>query len=211
MPTKLISIEVLNVKKPKESILTALRYIDKHISTSGVTRSRIECICKCGKIKNAIVCDFLRGNPLSCGCKPYKSKPNNRNKRLHKIWYDMISRCNDLGNKYYGGKGVKVCNEWNDYNLFAEWAINNGYHNKAQIDKDINGNGLLYSPQTCIFVTAAINISNRSTSKKYSYNSGYFTLSEIAQQTGIPYHLLKGRIYVGKKTLGQAISMGFNP
>lgn len=163
MPTKIIPIEVLNQRKPCESILTAIKYIDKSVSKSGVTRSRIECLCECGNIKNAVVADFLRGNPKSCGCAPNKSKYKHRNKRLYQTWKDMLYRCNNKLNKYYGAKGVQVCSQWSDYDTFAEWSINNGYTDLKQIDKDIKGNGMLYSPESCTWVTAKQNQDEKNT------------------------------------------------
>lgn len=215
MANKLLSIEALNKLKPKYSKLTAIEYLEKYTSKSGTTRSRVNCLCECGKIKVAIVGDFTRGNPISCGCTPKGVKPRfkyggKRFKRLRQIWDGLIKRHNNkkhISYKYYGGKGCTICKEWYNYDTFAEWAINNGYDNTKQLDKDIKGNGMLYSPETCCFVTALENSNNRSTSKKYEYNNGLYTLSQIAIKENIPYTRLKSRIYGLKKTLQQAIDM----
>jgi len=178
MPTKIIPIEVLNKRKPCESKLTVIRYIDKSVSKSGVSRSRIECKCECGNIKNAIVSDFLRGNPKSCGCAPNKSKYKHGNKRLYQTWKDMLYRCNNKTNKYYGAKGVQVCVQWYDYDTFAEWSINNGYDDTKQIDKDIKGNGMLYSPDTCLWATSKQNQDEKHTRlgiTKRNNKTGRFT------------------------------------
>lgn len=49
-----------------------------------------------------------------------------RNKRLYKIWKEMRYRCNNPSNKSYyryGGRGIKVCDEWNNsFVPFYEWA-----------------------------------------------------------------------------------------
>jgi len=167
MATKLLPISVLNERKPATSKLTAVRYLERHQTSSGHTKSRIECICVCGNIKNAVLCDFLRGNPQSCGCSSGKKGAKNKykyggkeNKRLLQTWYDLIERHTNTKHvsfKYYGGKGCVICPQWYDYDTFAEWAINNGYDKTKQIDKDIKGNGLLYSPDTCLWVTAKQN------------------------------------------------------
>lgn len=74
-------------------------------------------------------------------------------KRLGKVWGHMIDRCynsTDYHYKNYGGRGIKVCEEWRaSFENFYLWAINNGYnyeplnsnYNKWQIDRiDNNGN-----------------------------------------------------------------------
>ncbi len=80
---------------------------------------------------------------------------------LYSIWVSMKQRCynpNDTAYDNYGGRGVRVCAEWvDDFQLFYNWAIANGWEHGLQIDKDIKGNGLLYSPDTCCFVTPKVN------------------------------------------------------
>ena len=70
-------------------------------------------------------------------------------------WRRMLFRCyNDTYNKSY--KGCEVCNEWKLLSNFSKWYNDNcieGWH----LDKDILGNGKLYSPETCCFVPIEIN------------------------------------------------------
>ena len=78
----------------------------------------------------------------------------------------MKSRCNNPNRpKYprYGGRGIKVCDEWNnDFMSFYTWAIDNGYSDDLQIDRiDNDGN---YCPDNCRWVTLQENTLNRRTS-----------------------------------------------
>jgi hypothetical protein len=213
MPTKPYSIDEINKLKPLYSKLRALEYTDKHVSKSGVTKSMVKCKCECLNICTVVVSDFIRGNPYSCGCvkrgkeKIYKYG-GSLNKRLHQVWADMIGRTTNINHAsylHYGAKGCIVCNEWKEYDCFAEWALNNGYDNNKQIDKDILGNGKLYSPENCCFVDRVENMNNRSTTVKYNYNGRLLTLSQIAKISGIKYTTLKGRLYTQKKTNEEAI------
>lgn len=112
---------------------------------------------------------------FSCGCARYEltSKSNaihgdsNSNAEYYNLWStwrNMRDRCNRSTNKdyqYYGGKGIVVCNEWNDYLEFKKWSILNDYtlNGNLQIDR-IDGNKD-YSPDNCRWVDAKTNQRNR--------------------------------------------------
>ena len=59
--------------------------------------------------------------------------------RLYRIWQMMRQRCNNENAenyKYYGGRGICVCDEWeNDFSLFALWSFANGYNDNLTIDR----------------------------------------------------------------------------
>jgi hypothetical protein len=111
----------------------------------------------------------------------------------------MIGRCNNLKNKDYGGKGVRVFSGWvENRNSFFDWAIANGWKEGLQIDKDIKGDGLLYSPDTCIFVTPKVNSRARKALKKHLFNGNYMGLSEISEKTGINLKTICDRVKAGK-------------
>ncbi len=65
--------------------------------------------------------------------------------KLHGIWAGMIMRCTNPkfpGYKYWGGKGVIVCDEWfYDFKAFYNWALANGWEKGLHIDRFPNQNG----------------------------------------------------------------------
>ena len=83
------------------------------------------------------------------------------------VWETMLKRCyctSSKNFKYYGGRGITVCEEWHDYTKFKEWAYNNGYDDSAPkwectIDRiDYNGN---YEPSNCRWVSMDVQRKNK--------------------------------------------------
>lgn len=88
------------------------------LSFHGITtynRSTFLCLCVCGKTKVAVGRELLYGRNVSCGCAHIV---NGRSKdKLYKAWTQMKDRCENPKNKsykYYGARGIKVCDRWNE-------------------------------------------------------------------------------------------------
>lgn len=127
------------------------------------------CICDCGN-KRVVIGHNLNKNAVqSCGaggCRATTKYPP-RKHPLYTTYKGMIQRCTNPNHEsysIYGGRGVKVCDEWLDsyYNFFV-WAINNGWRKGLELDKDKipkeDGRvALMYSPNDCCFLTKKENI-----------------------------------------------------
>jgi predicted SprT family Zn-dependent metalloprotease len=117
------------------------------------------CICDCGTQK------LISGNRLNNGqankCPRCRVKTHGMSyTSTFKIWIGILRRCsnkNFKAYKYYGGRGITICNRWLKFENFLEdmGARPSG----LQIDR-INNNGN-YEPGNCRWVTAAVNHSNR--------------------------------------------------
>lgn len=110
----------------------------------------------------------------------------------------MRRRCFDPTNnrwEHYGGKGITICPEWNDYVLFREWAMSSGYNDDLTIDRiDVNGN---YCPDNCRWVDAKTQANNVSRNHIIEYEGKKMTMSEFAGYLGISYSALQHRIERG--------------
>lgn len=160
-------------------------------------------ICDCGNVGEYYIYNILSGHTKSCGClakeeliKRSKTHGLSRNEPLYRIWLDMKRRCNNKNRKAYknyGGRGIKVCDEWaNDFNVFYTWAIENGWKQGLEIDRRNNDGN--YTPDNCRIVTILINANNKSTNVFISFKGERLTISEWARRYKISPLALYSRI-----------------
>lgn len=116
--------------------------------------------------------------------------------KLYNVWNQMKLRCNNKNHqayKDYGGRGIRVCNEWYDSITFCEWAINNGYEEGLTIDRiDNNGD---YCPNNCQWITQKDN--NSIGKRRPTRNTSGFTGVEFDNKK----NLYRVRIYKDNKTI----------
>ena len=110
----------------------------------------------------------------------------------------MHHRCCDKDGpryKYYGGKGIKVCKEWQSVTNFYNWAISNGYQDNLSIDR-INNDGD-YCPENCRFVDRKTQMRNRSNNHLITINGVTKNMAQWADDMGLPRYILHGRVRNG--------------
>lgn len=131
--------------------------------------------------------------------------------RLYCIWLGMRNRCRNKKNKnysLYGGRGISICSEWNDYLLFKKWALANGYCSDLTLDR-INVNGD-YEPDNCRWVTQQQQCRNKRDNHLITFDGVTRTMAEWSEITGIPYHTLKSRINRYGFTIDEALTLPVN-
>lgn len=128
-----------------------------------ITTGTIKTVTKTAALNNGIT-DRLYPSVHGVGCLGYgryKSRVNNSKSKTpeYRCWENMMSRCYyPQASRYeaYGGKGVTVCEEWLNFQNFAEWFEDN-YQEGFDLDKDILGDGTEYSPDVCRFIPQSLN------------------------------------------------------
>lgn len=168
-----------------------------------INNQKWEMRCKCGNVFIAQP-SYTSGMCRECAIKLASEKNRihgespNKNKnatRLYRIWLGMKSRCNNPNVKTYcdyGGRGIKVCDEWSNYLQFKKWAINSGYADNLSIDRiDNNGD---YCPDNCRWSTNLEQGNNKRNNHILTFNGVSKTMAEWAREKGINYHTLKRRI-----------------
>lgn len=185
------------------------------IKEAGRTKDRAilwKCRCDCGCETVVRGINLRSGNTRSCGC-INKERMHHLNlitgeykSRLYGIWICMKTRCSNPNipqYKDYGGRGIKICDEWKyDFRTFRDWAISHGYNDNLSIERiDNNGN---YEPSNCKWSTLHEQNRNRRTNNMITFNGKTQCALDWAIELGMKPNTLFGRLHRGwsvEKTL----------
>lgn len=185
------------------------------IKECGRKNNRImwECACDCGNVTAVDTHSLTTGNTKSCGCRKYGNRKVHGDaggvvrSRLYTIWGGMKNRCkNPSQSRFnrYGGRGIEVCEEWQNFSSFKEWALANGYTDSLTLDRINVDEG--YSPENCRWVTDKEQANNTSRNRFLTFAGETKTIAQWADVTGIQSSTLYARLFV----LGWPIEKAFN-
>lgn len=182
------------------------------IATS--SRQKVMCRCDCG-FESKVEARGLRlmRHPKCRYCATLESAVKHGDSqvgkspfyRLYYIYASILRRCKVKdGIKVfpgYGGRGIKVCDEWkSDYLTFKKWAIANGYSDELTIDRiDNNGN---YEPSNCRWVTVKEQSNNRRSNRFVTAFGESKTITEWSEDE---------RCVVGRTAIHDRIARGIDP
>lgn len=129
------------------------------------------CLCQCGKETQVYSCNLLSGHTTSCGCelkrfcKKAFSTHNQSKTRLYGIWKKMKDRCENstvAAFKNYGGRGIKVCEEWRRFeNFYADMSAD--YKDSLTLERIDPNKG--YEKENCKWIPAKEQARNKTLSR----------------------------------------------
>lgn len=199
--------------------LTAQRFgrlvVQERDHNSFAKQIRWICRCDCGNVKSIAGNKLKNGNTRSCRC--LDTEMTKERSKIHGethktpeyyIWISMRQRCNTVTNsayKYYGGRGIKVCDRWNNYQDFLS-DMGRRPTPKHQIDRiNVNGN---YEPSNCRWITQMENANNKRNNTMLTYLGVTDTLPNWARKFEIQQGTLRRRIFNAKWSIDQALTTG---
>lgn len=187
----------------KFGMLTIKSFSERVPFPSGGAAYKYVCECDCGKRITVAISSLRSGHTKSCGC--YKIELLQLrtihgliDHPLYWVWHSMKNRCykeDDPAYHNYGGRGIKVCDEWFVFDNFYNWCIRNGWKKSLELDRFPNVNGD-YCPSNCRFATRKQNQNNKRNNVRAIYKGEMLTISEISDKSGVPY----GTVYYRVKT-----------
>ena len=168
-------------------------------------RDKWNCCCDCGKELVIDGKNLRTGNTKSCGCVRLEkaiariltlTKTHGLKKtRLYRLWAGMKARCNNpntVSYRLYGGRGIKVCNEWNSFENFYQWSIANGYSDNLSIDR-INSDKD-YAPDNCRWVSLTDQSKNTRHTKNIEFRGMIMCAADWSRLFG------RSPAYISQKT-----------
>lgn len=185
--------------------LTVLRLADDYVKG----RARWVCQCECENIITVFSSNLTRRHTTSCGCHKkanYKTMnlkhgataggEKSRYPSSYKIWCNIRQRCYDQGcpaYKYYGGRGIVMCERWLDYaNFVADMGEPPPQRSLDRIDNDGP-----YSPNNCRWATRTEQARNKRSAHLISFHGETRSLVEWAEYLGVSRNKLHNRIFRG--------------
>jgi hypothetical protein len=159
-------------------------------------RTMVECRCDCGKKHVVEQKKLVIWHTQSCGCSHHRRKDRSRTAE-YRAWYFMMRRCyakKDKAYKDYGGRGIRVCKRWHDFDSFAADMGKKPSSRHSLGRKDNDGD---YSPDNCEWQTKLQQANNTRNSLLLTARGKTMTLAQWVGHDKKEYNRVQARLYAG--------------
>jgi hypothetical protein len=181
----------------------------ERVASDSRGHARYRSQCDCGQIREIRANHLRSGRSTSCGCFSREATAARSTRHGHatnvglsptfRSWQNMKARCTNprvRGYERYGGRGVKVCAEWqNDFGRFLS-DMGTRPSLKHSIER-INNNGI-YEPGNCRWATHAEQARNRRNNHIVEYRGRKMSAAEAAEIAGVSHKKVLYRLSVGR-------------
>ncbi len=145
-----------------------------------------KCQCDCGSTKEILGASLRSGATTSCGCALANAiiKHGMDGTPTYRTWIMMRSRCSnakDFNYERYGGRGIRVCDRWSDFQTFLK-DMGTKPHGMSIDRIDVNGN---YEPSNCRWATAKTQANNRRNNIRVKIGDKIFGVEQFAEIIGL--------------------------
>jgi len=163
----------------------------------------LACRCDCGTIVIISGSRLRSGKTIDCGCmraerqKQFSTKHGLSTSQEYNTWSSIIQRCtNDKCKEFknYGGRGIKVCEQWKNFEIFYTdmGPKPTPKHSIDRIDNDGN-----YEPGNCRWATREEQSNNRRTNRKIGIGDQLVTIAQASRITGVSDQTISDRLKRG--------------
>lgn len=168
----------------------------------GSTAIYWRCICDCGEIAYVAATSLAHDHTKSCGCAKldgimFAQRTHGQSRSAtYNSWRAMTSRCTyekDKSYKYYGGRGIRICEKWQAFEGFME-DMGECPKGLTLERRDSNAN---YEPDNCIWVTRTEQTKNKSNSRVLTIDGVSKTLGAWAKEIGRDRGVIRNRLNAG--------------
>lgn len=170
------------------------------------------CVCECGQSGVFVGSRLRSGETRSCGC--FHSDQLRNASTTHgmtrtptyRSWQAMRQRCNykgSIGYETYGGRGIKVCKEWDSFEVFLS-DMGERPDGKTLDRVDPNGD---YCKNNCRWISRKEQNRNRRDNRCFEFQGALRTIPEIAEMVGLKEATLRRRLVI----VGEQIDFAVRP
>lgn len=175
----------------------------KKVGVSKQKQSKWLCKCDCGNevVVSRTNLSINKTKTISCGChrKETITKHNKCKTKIYSAYIAMKQRCYNKQNaayKYYGARGIKICDEWlnkdDGFINFYNWSITNGWKEGLSIDR-INTDGD-YKPDNCRWTNSLTQMNNTRRNHYITYKNETHTIGGWARILNKSYSTLYNKL-----------------